>query len=299
MSQNYINRDIQCAADVGYMARLGRFGHEFTVYGCGIRKNNGKIYYCATDSELKIVDYMQKNKYKELYFTPIQRISYRKTVPAGSFEEQLYQIKFELLKQLKYEYETSGFFSVMGGLIATEANNNGFPLLTEYQQEIAGNFNDADLQLFSGTVQIAYEAKILQLEFYRQLNAWENYIRKQMEDTPVVEDKFTRTFYGFCYIDSDSQRKYFLDADFVTVIHQRHEKLLQGFLVAPIMYRQYWFSQMNHIAAIRQNFVTWLQQYQNKKYFSFLAVLKQLQGVIDVEDLAQRRKKLSQYHTVL
>ena len=35
----------------------------------------------------------------------------------------------------------------------------------------------------------------------------------------------------------------------------------------------------------------------NKKYFSFLAVLKQLQGVIDVEDLAQRRKKLSQYHT--
>ena len=297
MSPNYVNRDIQCAADVGYMARLGRFGQEFTAYGCGIREHNGKIHYCAADNELKILDYMQKNKYKEMYFTPIQRISYRKTVPAGSFEEQNYQIKYELLRRLKYDYETSGFFSVMESLIATEPNNNGYLLLKRFQQKIAGNFKDAELQLFSGTVQMAYEAKILQLEFYRQLNDWERYIRKQMEDSPIVEDKFTRTLYGFCYADNKMQFNYFFDADIVTVLHQWQEKMLQGFLVAPIMHKQYWFHQMNQIASIRQEFIVWLQQYQNEQYFSLLKVLKQQPGVIDGEALMQKQDKLKQYHT--
>ncbi len=297
MSSNYANRDIQCAADVGYMAKLGRFGHEFTVYGCAARKKEGQIYYCAADNEQKLYDYIDHHKMSETYFTPIIRQSERKMVPAGNYEPYMYQAKYNILQQMKRAYEESGFFQEIAGFLANEPNNNGQQLLQEYQQKIRGNFDEAELQLFAGAVHQAYQAKILYLESYRHFLSWIAYIKKQMEDTPVIEEKFKRTFYGFAYIDSDGKQQVFLDADIITVIHRRQDKILQGFIVAPILQKTYWSKQLNAFSSARDEYKQWLLKYQNDDYFSLLFKLKQQHGVIDGTALQKTQEKLKQYHT--
>ena len=287
------NRDMRCAADVSRMAALGRFDVQFDVYGSAVQEQDGKIYYRATSDEEKLYAYMQQKRLEERYFTPIVQQSRRTKVPAGMKEQLLQETKYALLKQLKREYEGSGYFALMQPLFQIEANDEALSVLQSYQEQIDGHFNDTELQLFLGAAWMAYEAKVLSGGSYRQLLQWHNAIRQQMADDPVVADNLKRTFYGFVYQRPDGSRDCMLDAQRMTAVRQRQEKLLQGLLVGPIMQKTYLFQQFSQLGAIRQDYRQWLLQGQDAAYFQMLQAIRHCPGVIAQSAIKQATEKLT------
>ena len=291
--ESYENRDMRCAADVGRMAELGRFDVQFDVYGSAVQEHDGKIYYRATSDEEKLYDYMQQKRLEEQYFTPIVQQSRRTKVPAGMKEQLLQETKYILLKQLKRDYEGSGYFALMQPLFQIAANEEALPVLLNYQEQIDGHFDDTELQLFLGAAWMAYEAKVLSSGSYKRLLQWHNTTRQQMADDPVVADNLERTFYGFVYQKPDGCSDCMLDAQKMTVVRQRQEKLLQGLLVGPIMQKTYWFHQFNQLGAIRQSYRQWLLQGQDEVYFRVLQEIRHCPGVITWSALRQAAEKLA------
>jgi len=295
-NMTYQHRDLQCASEVGRMAELGRFGTEFVVYGSCVQEKDGKIYYFATSEEEKLYDYVQQEILKDTYFTPITRLSLRSQVPAGMRDELLLNIKFNLLKQLKKDYECSNYFSLMQPFFQMEANDIARNLLEMYQEQIDGHFNDRDLQLFLGTAQMACRAKILRTQTYQALQHWHDTMRRQMEDDPIAENNLNRTFYGFVYQDPEGHQGCVFNARKMDVVHQYHTKLVQGGLLGPIIKKQYWFSQFSQLPEIRATYREWLLAGQNRVYFQILQALNRCVGVIDPIALQNVKKELAYNH---
>jgi len=290
----YENRDMRCAADVGRMAELGRFDVQFDVYGSAVQEQDGHIYYRATSDEEKLYQYMQQKRLTEaLYFTPITLFSKRSKVPAGMKEQLLQDTKYMLVKRMKKDYEISGYFELMHPFFQIEANDGALAALKAYQEQIDGHFDDGELQLFLGAAWIAYEAKVLTVAGYQRLRRWHDAVRRQMADDPIVADNLERTFYGFVYQKADGGRACVLDAQRMTVVHQREAKLLQGCLPGPIMQKTYWFQQFDQLNTIRQNYREWLWNGQNDEYFQLLQAIKGSPGVVERSQLQQVKEKLT------
>lgn len=290
----YENRDMRCAADVGRMAELGRFDVQFDVYGSAVQEQDGRIYYRATGDEEKLYGYMQQKRLTEaLYFTPITPLSKRSKVPAGMKEQLLQETKYALMKRMKQDYEVSGYFALMRPFFQIEANDGALAVLEAYQEQIDGHFDDGELQLFLGAAWMAYEAKVLTAAGYQRLRRWHDATRRQMADDPIVADNLERTFYGFVYQKADGGRACVLDAQRMTVVHQREAKLLQGCLAGPVMEKTYWFQQFDQLNAIRQSYREWLWNGQDGAYFQLLQAIKDSPGVIQRAQLQQVREKLA------
>ncbi len=295
-SREMLHRDAQCAADVGRMEEFGRFPTEFKVYGTASWEENGKIYYRATTDEEKLYDYIQQKKSQGIYFTPIvSHVRYLK-VFAEMKEQTLYDTKYFLLQQMKQQYEGL-YFELMEPLFVTPPNNQSCPFLEQYRDCIDGYFDDAGLQIFRGLLEMAYDAKILKPETYTQFSIWHDQIRHQMADEAVAEDRYKRTFYGFKYKTKDGIEKLFADARRMTAVNKREILLLNGCLTGSILKKSYWFSNLEQINAIKNQYKQWLSEVQNETYFHLLETLKKQKGVITQQQINELEKRMKAYPT--
>lgn len=295
MSQDYENRDMRCAADVGRMARLGRFDVEFHVFGSAVYQPDDGIYYYATGDEKKLYDYIRQQRLQEWYFTPVAQLSRRSKVPAGMKAQLMQDTKHMLLKQMKQDYEASSYFKLMQPFFAVMANDHALPILEAYRERIDGHFDDTELQLFLGAMWMALEGKVLTVSSYQQLKSWYDRIRRQMADDPVVADHLSRTFYGFVYESADGSRGSLLDAEEMTVVHRRQEMLRQGALAAPILQKTYWFQQSSQIGEMRQQYKNWLQKSQSAEYMQLLRQITTLPGVVDDNEMKMATEQLAEF----
>ncbi len=286
------NRDMRCAADVGRMAELGRFDVQFDVYGSAVLEQDGRIYYRATGKEEKLYDYMLQKRLEEQYFTPIVRQSRRTKVPAGMKEQLGQEMKYALLRQLKEDYEDSGYFVLMQPFFQVAANDEAMSILERYQEQIDGHFDDTELQLFLGAAWMAYEEKVLSGASYKHLLRWHNAVRQQMADDPVAADNLERTFYGFVYRRPDGGSVCVMDAQRMMVVRRRQEKLLQGLLVGPIIRKDYWFQHSQQLGEIRKSYQQWLLQGQNDDYFHMLRAIRCAKGRIEYAALQSIKAQL-------
>ncbi len=281
----YVNRDERSANDVAVMAELGRFGDQFIVYGTAAKMPNGEIYYRVTTNEKKLYDYILEQQLDGIYYTPVVSFHKRSQVPSGMEENLLLASKYTLMSEMKKAYESVNYFTLMEPFFLTQANNASYSILCAYKDKIDGNFDDLELQLFAGAVQTAFERKVLDQTHYHELMHWQWRMRLQMEDDPIVADNLGRTLYGFVYWQNDMANAIF-DAQEVSVIRQRVEKQLQGFLVGPIVKKDYWFQQFHQFKEIRNKHNEWLLRNQNQEFYNMLKRLVCLPGVIDANSLS-------------
>ena len=143
-------------------------------------------------------------------------------------------------------------------------------VLSDFQNVIEGYFDDTLLQLFLGLLEMSYEGKILSHEQFIKFKEWHDKVRHQMSDDPASVDNITRIFYGFVYKDKDENYRSIIDAQEMNVVEQRQEKQMQGYLVAPIIKKQFAFKQFGEMPKIRQEFIDWLFRAQSEEYFSLL-----------------------------
>lgn len=284
------NRDMRCAADVGRMAALGRFDSEFEVFGCAYLKD-GKITYRASSQAEDIYTFIRQSVHENLYPTSAASLIHRSPVPAGMQEQIAAETKLALLLDLHLRYPRC-FFEALEPLAQTPANDAALDILLEMADAIDGHFHDGELQLLAGLMQFACEAKSLTASGFVKLSSWLDKTRRQMEDDPVLERRFSRTLYGFCYEDDSGQRRQTFDAQAAT-IYERQSKLERaGLLTAPILQQTYWFDNFDELPALRRTYAQTLSQLEGDACFALMHRLRTLESVIDAQAYARASEQV-------
>lgn len=283
MVESFENRDLQCANEVAEMARLGKFDTEFLIFGSAVQEINGKIYYYATTNQEKLYDCICKARSEERYFMPMVRYMRRLQIPADLREEWTAKMKLALIQRMKQQYDT--YLPKMAPFFQEKPSDVAVGLLANYQDAIDGYFDDVKLQLFWGLVEMSYERKILSAASYRRFKEWHDKVRRQMRDDPTVADSITRIFYGFVYWNEQRKRIAVFDAQEVGVVEKQREKLMQGYIVAPIVKKQYAFRQFSEMPKVRQSYREWLLSVENDEYLALVENVQRLPSVIDEKAL--------------
>ncbi len=274
-----MSRDEACASGASFLASLGAFGEDLLMYGCAYLEQN-KITYRISPDASQIYQFQETSTHQNLYPTAVSSYVHRSAVPGGMREQLAYQVKLTLARQIQAQYPRY-FFELLDPLAQTPANNSSFPLLTTMVDAIDGYFNAGQLQLLDGTIEFAYNAKLLDNQHYQQLQQWLTETRRQMESDPIVQNKISRTLYGFCYQDNDGTIKSTINAR-IEKIYERHTIIKQSKkLVGPLLQQTYWMKDFNEISTAREKFKLWLEQLQNESYFSLLATIKKLSTAIN------------------
>ncbi len=280
-----MSRDEACASGASFLASLGAFGEDILMYGCAYLEN-GKVTYRITPKAEQIYRFKESSAHQNLYPTAVASCVHRSAVPGGMREQLVHKVKLTLARQLQEQYPRC-FFELLEPFTRTPANNSSYPLLAEMADAFDGYFNDGQLMLLEGTMALAYDAKVLDDTGYAKLQQWLRKTRQQMENDTVVQDKISRTMYGFCYQESNGVIKNTINAQLGKVYERRVALEQSGKLVGPLLQRTYWMKDFNDIAPAREKFKALLEQLENEQYFKLLADIKALPSVIDAQAFQQ------------
>ena len=273
------SRDMCCIAAVGDMAEMGRFDEEFHMYGCA-SLDGGKITYRVTPLAEQIYQFTSAGAVSGYYPTRVHSYSESLPVPVGMRTGIERSVKLKLARHIQTLYPAS-YFMLLQPFCEVSADNSSQPLLERLKEAVEGYFEEAICQLFEGTVQIAYAAKHLNRDSYRDFQHWLANVRRQMEDTPVIQSGMPRTFYGFCYQKGEGAIKTIVNAQAISVWEQRGNLERQGYLVGPILRQEQWFDETADISEGRMRFKQTVQSLENASYFDYLQTLQALPSVID------------------
>ena len=280
-----MSRDEACASGASFLASLGAFGEDILMYGCAYLEH-GTVTYRISPKAEQIYQFQENSVLQQLYPTAVDSYVYRSSVPGGMREQMIHQVKLKLARQIQQQYPRC-FFELLEPFCQTPANNSSYPLLAEMADAFDGYFNDGQLMLLEGTMKLAYTAKVLDDNGYRQLQQWLQKTRQQMENDIVVRDKISRTMYGFCYQEGNGAVKSVINAQLGKVCERRVVLEQSGKSVGPLLQRTYWMKDFNDIASAREKFKLLLEQLENEQYFKLLADIKALPGVVDAQAFEQ------------
>lgn len=275
------SRDMCCIAAVGNMASMGRFEEEFSMYGCAYLENGNVTYRISPVAE-QMYEFVRKSAQHACYPTRVLCHRCNTEVPSGMREKIAGEVKLETARRLRSLYPQA-FFTELEPLAKTAAQNNAMPLLEELVDAIDGHFEELELQLLEGTIQLAWDSKLLQKDSRRQLEQWVAKTRGQMADDPVLETTVSRIFYGFCYQEKGRAIQTVVNAQPVQVWEQQANKKRSGAITGPVLRQIVWFAHEGQIAEGRSRFRQNVQKLQSDKYFSLLQQLKALPGAVDTE----------------
>lgn len=279
---NWGSRDVNCALDVDRMAKMGKFPVDFHVYGCAYEEN-GEILYRISSDEEKMYEFIQSSVYEGRYPTAMDTLTHTQTVLSDQYEEIMEQVKYTLARTLRQQYQA--LFPLLRPFAALPPNNAACAMLESMVESLEGCFDERALQLLEGAIDLAFSAKVLTWDSERALMHWLEKQRVQMQDDPVAQDKFGRTFYGFGYEAANGTLSYYCDAQKVNV-YEKHQALnMQGLVVLPIFHEDYWFSSRSQLSGIKKAFRQELAQYHNEAYLTFVKELRALPGVVSKEKL--------------
>lgn len=274
-----MSRDEACAAGASFLASMGLFGNEVVVYGCAYLEND-KITYRVSPDGKEIHQFHNASVYQNLYPTSVSMYNCRINTSSDLQEEINYEAKCTMARHLHDDYPRL-FFDLLAPLSETPANNSSFPLLASMADAIDGYFDDFELQLLEGTMAQCYQAKLLDANNHHQLQQWIEKTRQQMENAPVLQAQYERTFYGFCYQDATGTIKHVSNAQYVKAKERHTASLATGCLTGPLMEQTCWMSDLGQITFLKQAFNKHLLTTQDEQYFSLLRTISRLPSVID------------------
>lgn len=278
------NRDAQCASDVANMAEMGKFELDFLVYGCAYLENETRHFRISDDAN-DIYQFLTQSPHQGVYPTSVMSHLHQTLVPSGMHDKIAYETKLSLARRLKACYSRD-FFDLLVPFTKTAPTDASASLLMQMADEIEGHFNEWELQLLEGTMDIAFEAKQLTESSFKKLRAFIDCTRHQMEDDPVIQEQFSRTFTGFCYQTKQGKIKTFFDAQPLPVLEKQKACQQKGLLTGPIIQKTYWFKTFNAFAGLRQDYEKMLKHYQDKVYFERLNCIKAMPAVIATEEFS-------------
>ena len=270
--------------DIAEMAALGKFEHEFIVYGCCYQMDR-KYYYKVSTQSTDIYRFKKMCLEQNIYTTPVMEWLNRIAVPSGMKEEYLGRTKIQLAKKLQQIYRND-IFERFTDLAKTNNNDAAADLLYELQKKVMGYFDKDIMQLIEGIIIYAYQQKKLTTKTYNNFCQWLSYIYKQMEDDMIITKAFRRTFFGFAYRDQEKTR-YYANASEGEAQKRREEFIIRGYLCTPMVQNKYYFDNQPDLSVVRKQFLQQLEDWMDNEYWQYITTIDQLPTVIDTNDYEQ------------
>lgn len=284
-----LDMNLECAANVSEMVNFGLFPVEFNVYGCAYWADNKPQYRVSNNIE-KIYDYVQHCVYENIYPTLVNHENYSCHITTDEYEEQMERVKYSLARKMQHQYCT--LFMFLQPLATQENNNAGYSLLLKMLEKIDGYYDEGELQLLEGAIDLAFRGKILNQYSYHLLRNETNKIRDQLDDDFILQDNhFVRTFWGFGYED-DSKIKYYYNAQHALATKKWQLLQKEGKIVMPIYQKTYCCTNSQQSKIIKESFGNELKKRQGTQYLAFIKQLKVLPGVISKRQLYSSIEKL-------
>lgn len=280
-----LNRDYRQVSDVREMADLGRFGEELEVYGSGVMDRTGEILYYASFHEKDLWDYVLTKQQQGEFFVPVQKLSERTQIPAGMREELVRSLQYRMIRQMKADFENTGYFEKMNPFFRTPANDNALSVLEAYWEEITGYYDTSSLQLFHGALQTALAGKVLSESGYARLYVTYEKELRQTADDPVAEDRMKRTFYGYTG-GEEPQQVVHCDARELHLREEWNRDMAEGKNPLPIIKKDCFCADTRGLSELRNGFRNWVKECQNEKYRQIIRAIRECPGVIDKKELA-------------
>lgn len=289
------NRDAQCASDVANMAEMGKFEVDFPVYGCAYLENDCITYRVSSDAK-DIYCFLDQSAHYGLYPTSIKHYIRQTPVPSGLRDQIAYETKITLAHMLKHDYGHT-FFNLLEPFTKTLESDASASALFKMAEFIEGRFNEWELQLLEGTLNIAFEAKQLTEQSFQSLQTFIKKTRQQMEEDPIVQNIFSRTLFGFCYLTNRNTIKIYVDAQELPVLDRQKRCQSKGYITAPVIEQTYWFKDFGDLPGIRQQFIDSLRMLQNEAYFDVLKRIKTLPAAFVIKDFQEAYQELKHSHS--
>ena len=167
MSEVMFNRDEVCRQDVSRMAELGRYGEEFTFYGC-ILWQEGRRRYCLSEQAEQLYACRRQWLLQGWLTTPVENYSKRLMIPAGMREGLKQGVRLEFAKLLQAQYPEA-YFTFLEPFQDLSANNSAYSLLLSLQRTWSGQFDVDHLKLYSDLVEEAFLRRRLTAQSYAEL----------------------------------------------------------------------------------------------------------------------------------
>jgi len=271
-------RDMEVAMDVSRMVELRRFEEEFAVYGC-VFFENGERRFLVSGNEERIWEFENQQEYHNTYPFPMQKCSYKTTVPAGMEDVIIESLKIHLAKNLQQTYSKE-FCSDFLSIAQIEPDNQAEVILLKLQEKIAGLYREEQLIAFESLMHNAYQGKHLTVASCKIFENWLQRERKEMENTPVVERRLRKVFYGLCYYRNGKIKNY-CNGEKSRVYEKRESLMLQGYSVSSIFEKTYWHNGELSVQTIKELFVKELLAVFDDTYFLYLNDIKQIPAVVN------------------
>lgn len=244
-------RDIQVGMDVGKMVELGKFDKEFTVYGCAYRQN-GETYFPISEREETIYRLCERKQLEGIYPSKVMHYHIATSVPAGAIDDIWDDVKWKLGYQLMDIY-SANYLDKLNELGNYESNNNMWPYLEEYMEQLEGIFSKELLELFDSISVDCFLRKQIDKDHYNTIKTWSNKIWQQMENDPEIKNIHSRSLNGCAYLDND-RIKYKVNAQYVHVYKSRQDLMCHGFIVTPIYSETCWYQTQTQFPSLRKKY---------------------------------------------
>lgn len=289
MSESLFDRDEVCRQDVSRMAELGRFGEEFTFYGC-VLWQEGRRRYCLSEQAEQLYACRRQWLLQGRLTSPVETYSKRLMIPAGMREGLKQGVRLEFAKLLQTQYPEA-YFACLTPWVERAANNTAYPLLLVLQSTWSGEFDADHLQLYSNLTEEAFLRKRLTAQSYRELGHFVKHLWEQPGLFDAPRQPESRTFSAFLYEQRPGRLELEVGLPYYKVLIKKEQHDTEGQLTTPIFTKTCWFPDITSMREARRQFADEAQGYLGGEYWQLLQTLRDLTAVLEGSDLAEQAEK--------
>lgn len=286
-------RDLTCIHSVAHMTEYGKYEEEFIVYGC-CSKENGKLLYRISPDYKELATFAQNAIFTEQYPSPIHTAMNRCVVQAGQKETLLYETELRLAASLQCMYPQL-FFDEIDKCVVVKSSDAARSIFLQLQTQMNGIFSLDYLQLFEGLLQMAYQAKLLTKPTLTTIQAWVQKMQKQMACDVVIMKPLERTFYGFCYQNSNGAYCYKMNAQEYAVLQEQRKIKRRGLACTPIFHKTYRYDYQIEPKMLREQFRQQLESYLGAQYWQYWKAIRALPSVVSTEQFVSSMEKMERF----
>lgn len=229
--------NVLAAEKTGSMVSMGYYEKEFTVYGSCFYQNGVRQYIVSSKAE-KIIAFLEDEKNKQYFATPLEHWTTSVLVPSGTEESIVRTVKKEMARKLQLQYPKS-YFQDLQKQIGTQRIDAAESIFEEWQDALDGLFDELQLQLFETALIHAYNKKVITELTYHKQQQWLIRVRLDMVDDVVKKSKYMYTWYGYSYIKPDGSYAYYANARKDSAYSYWQRQIEKGVTVTPIISKTY------------------------------------------------------------
>lgn len=275
------DHDTECALKAGEIIELGFMGEEFSNYGTGYLEND-RIKYFVCDNE-QTMQRFRGNCFKEgLCMTRIAYSVERYYVPIGRNDFIKEKVRKNLADSLKKNYGTFFFQALRDCQNTMLISDVAGEILTPLLINLRNSLDEQIIQIVRGLAEDAYEMKKLS-----RINFWHimKWVQKEQKNVNVIcygNERYHRTYYGFCS-QKQGKIRYYVNASRFTVQQKRRDLIGHGEIVSPILGKTYIVDDQSKLIGCRKEFIKLLGHYLDDIFMNDLQVLWKLPSAVNID----------------